>query len=88
MKASKKNEICEDGENGEKWMGCMTCEHSFHVRCLLSFATQTQMEEGIQKAKKEANRCLCAISIDSEGKRRVENLEKVIQPAPYQCKKW
>ena len=47
----KKNKLCEDRKDGEKWIGCMMCEHSFHVHCLLSYATQTQLERESKKQK-------------------------------------
>ena len=47
----KKNSKASDGENGEMWIGCMTCEQSFHVRCMLlnAVATQPDMEEKVKE---------------------------------------
>ena len=63
----RKETLAEDGENGEKWIGCMTCNQSFHVKCFLMNITQQEWDEGAKKMEKEANRHLKAIPLNEEG---------------------
>ena len=62
----KKEKTAKDGENGEEWIGCMTCEVSFHVRCFLMTLTQDKWEEGIKKINKEVNKCLRSTPVKEE----------------------
>ena len=39
----KKGTIGNDGE--EAWMGCMTCDQSFHLKCLLGEVTEEEVDE-------------------------------------------
>ena len=84
----KKETLAKDGENGEKWIGCMTCNQSFHVKCFLMNITQQDWDEGAKKMEKEANRHLKAIPLNEEGKRHIEDPEQLLEMPPYKCLKW
>ena len=45
----RKETLAKDGENGEKWIGCMMCNQSFHVKCFLMNITQQEWDEGAKK---------------------------------------
>ena len=70
----KKGTVANDGE--EAWMGCMTCNQSLHVKCLLT-----------QVMEEEANRRLKKAPVNNEGKCNITGQE-LIDLSPYQCKKW
>ena len=70
----KKGTVANHGE--EAWMGCMTCNQSFHVKCLLT-----------QVMEEEAKRCLKKAPVNNEGKCNITGQELIDLP-PYQCKKW
>ena len=40
-------------EDGEKWIGCMTCNQSFHVKCFLMNITQQEWDKGAKKWRKK-----------------------------------
>ena len=82
----KRNKQGEDGEGGEKWMGCMTCEISFHVKCLLNRASQSELKQGVQKAEDDVNKRLQALPVNSEGQWEIN--WDLLELPPYQCKKW
>ena len=39
----KKGTVAKDGE--EAWMRCMTCDQSFHIKCLLAEVTEEEVDE-------------------------------------------
>ena len=49
----RKEILAEDGENGEKWIGCIMCNQSFHVKCFLMNITQQEWDEGAKKWRKK-----------------------------------
>ena len=81
----KKNTVANDGE--EAWMGCMTCDQSFHIKCLLGEVIEEEVDEVGKDMEKEANRNLKKAPIDNQGKRDITGQELNELP-PYQCKKW
>ena len=81
----KKDTVAKDGE--EAWMGCMTCNQSFHIKCLLAKVTEEEVDEVRKDMKKEANRHLKKAPIDDRGKRDITGQELIELP-PYQCKNW
>ena len=64
----RKETLAKDGENCEKWIGCMMCNQSFHVKCFLMNIPQQEWDKGAKKMEKEANRCLKAIPLNEEEK--------------------
>ena len=81
----KKDTVAKDGEKA--WMGCMTCNQSFHIKCLLAEVTEEEVDEVGNDVEKEANRHLKKAPINYQGKRDITGQELIELP-PYQCKKW
>ena len=81
----KKGTVAKDGE--EAWMGCMTCDQSFHIKCLLGEVTEEEVDEVGKDMEKEANRRLKKAPIDDQGKRDITGQELIELP-PYQSKIW
>ena len=81
----KKGTIAKDGE--EAWMGCMTCDQSFHIKCLLGKVTEEEVDEINEDMEKEANKHLKKACINDQGKQDITG-EELIELPPYRCKKW
>ena len=62
----KKRTVAKDEE--EAWMGCMTCDQSFHIKCLLGEVTEEVVDKIGKDMEKEANRRLKKAPIDDQGK--------------------
>ena len=81
----KKGTVAKDGE--KTGMDCMTCDQSFHIKCLLAKVTEEEVDKVRKDMEKEANRHLKEAPIDYQGKRDITGQELIDLP-PYQCKKW
>ena len=79
--------LVRDGEEGEYWLGCSDCNHSFHVMCFLKEFNQDTWAEAVQNLQDEINDRLEAIPTDANGQRIVTDLVAMCMP-PYQCKPW
>ena len=62
----KKGTVANDGKKA--WMGCMTCDQSFHIKCLLDEVTEEEVDEVSKDMEKEANRSLKKAPIDDQEK--------------------
>ena len=81
----KKGTVAKDGEKAG--MDCMTCDQSFHIKCLLAKVTEEEVDKVRKDMEKEANRHLKEAPIDYQGKQDITGQELIDLP-PYQCKKW
>ena len=81
----KKGIVAKDEE--EAWMGCMTCDQYFHIKCLLGEVTEEKVDEVSKDMEKQANKHLKKTPIDDQGKRDITGQELIELPL-YLCKKW
>ena len=65
----------------------MTCDQSFHIKCLLGEVTEEEVDKVSKDMEKEANRHLKKAPIDDQGKQDITGQELIELP-PYQCKIW